>query len=196
MKPDSFTFDRRLYDLLQQEGFERFTTREMRDAYAKHLDGVTYRLGDLRVYVYEQIRRMLRAGWVVPAAERRKRGQVYCQQAALKNLKLDLVDNAFESSLDMLSRPAQKQIKPAQVLSSTTRELDATQHLESQLKEIRLDFLSSMGEAERYKQLLEEMPDLKDRVEGEYQEARDRSSRLLGHLRAVEKTLAALASTR
>ena len=53
-----------------------------------------------------------------------------------------------------------------------------------------------MGEAERYKQLLEEMPDLKDRVEGEYQEARDRSSRLLGHLRAVEKTLAALASTR
>ena len=196
MKPDSFTFDRRLYDLLQQEGFERFTTREMRDAYAKHLDGVTYRLGDLRVYVYEQIRRMLRAGWVVPAAERRKRGQVYCQQAALNNLKLDLVDNAFESSLDMLSRPAQKQIKPAQVLIPATRELDATQHLESQLKEIRLDFLSSMGEAERYKQLLEEMPDLKDRVEGEYQEARDRSSRLLGHLRAVEKTLAALASTR
>ena len=138
MKPDSFTFDRRLYDLLQQEGFERFTTREMRDAYAKHLDGVAYRLGDLRVYVYEQIRRMLRAGWVVPAAERRKRGQVYCQQAALKNLKLDLVDNAFESSLDMLIRPAQKQIKPAQVLIPTTRKLDATQHLESQLKEIRL----------------------------------------------------------
>lgn len=150
MKPDSFTFDRRLYDLLQQEGFERFTTREMRDAYAKHLDGVTYRLGDLRVYVYEQIRRMLRAGWVVPAAERRKRGQVYCQQAALKNLKLDLVDNAFESSLDMQNRPAQKQTKPAQVLIPATRELDATQHLESQLKEIRLDFLSSMGEAERY----------------------------------------------
>ena len=96
----------------------------------------------------------------------------------------------------MSNRPAQKQIKPAQVLIPATQELDATQHLESQLKEIRLDFLSSMGEAERYKQLLEEMPDLKDRVEGEYQEARDRSSRLLGHLRAVEKTLAALASTR
>lgn len=49
MKPDPFTFDRRLYDLLQQDGFERFTTREMRDAYAKHLAGVTYRLGDVRI---------------------------------------------------------------------------------------------------------------------------------------------------
>jgi hypothetical protein len=33
------------------------------------------------------------------------------------------------------------------------------------------------------------MPHLKDRVEGDYVDARDRSSRLLGHLRAVEKTL-------
>ncbi len=53
-----------------------------------------------------------------------------------------------------------------------------------------------MGEAERYKQLLDDMPHLRDKVEGEYLEARDRSSRLLGHLRAVEKTLKTLASTR
>jgi hypothetical protein len=53
-----------------------------------------------------------------------------------------------------------------------------------------------MGEAERYKQLLDEMPHLRDKVESEYLEARDRSSRLLGHLRAVEKTLKTLASAR
>lgn len=53
-----------------------------------------------------------------------------------------------------------------------------------------------MGEAERYKQLLDEMPHLKDQVEGEYLEARDRSSRLLGHLRAVEKTLKTVMSAR
>lgn len=53
-----------------------------------------------------------------------------------------------------------------------------------------------MGEARTLQlQLLEEMPDLKDRVEGEYREARDRNSRLLGHLRAVEEALAALTST-
>lgn len=53
-----------------------------------------------------------------------------------------------------------------------------------------------MGEEERYKLLMEDMPHLRDKVEGEYLEARDRSSRLLGHLRAIEKTLKTLASFR
>jgi hypothetical protein len=52
-----------------------------------------------------------------------------------------------------------------------------------------------MGEAERYKLLLDEMPHLRNRVEGDYQEAKDRSSRLLGHLRAIEKTLNTLAAS-
>jgi hypothetical protein len=68
--------------------------------------------------------------------------------------------------------------------------------LEALHKELRLDFLSSMGEAERFKLLLDEMPHLRDTVEGDYLEARDRSSRLLGHLRAIEKTLKTLATPR
>ncbi|MGG6929208.1 UNVERIFIED_CONTAM: hypothetical protein P3D59_22470, partial [Pseudomonas aeruginosa] len=42
---------------------------------------------------------------------------------------------------------------------------------------------------ERYKQLFTEMPALKVRVEDDYIDARDRSSKLLGHLRAIENTL-------
>ncbi|MOA63325.1 hypothetical protein D3C78_1890100 [compost metagenome] len=68
--------------------------------------------------------------------------------------------------------------------------------MEALHNEIRLDFLSSMGEAERYKLLLDDMPHLRDKVEAEYLEARDRSSRLLGHLRAIEKTLKTLAAAR
>ncbi|MDH1930483.1 hypothetical protein [Pseudomonas sp. GD03696] len=49
--------------------------------------------------------------------------------------------------------------------------------------------LTSVGEAECYKQLIAEMPQLKNEIENDYIQARDRSSRLLGHLRAVEKTL-------
>jgi len=57
------------------------------------------------------------------------------------------------------------------------------------LKETRLDLLSSLGETERYNQLFEEIPHLKSRFEGVYLEARDRSSKLLGHVRAIEHTL-------
>lgn len=56
MKSASFIFDRRLYELLQEEGRAQFTTRDLRDAYAKRLEGMTFRLGDVRRYVYEQIR--------------------------------------------------------------------------------------------------------------------------------------------
>ena len=63
---------------------------------------------------------------------------------------------------------------------------EADENLEALYKEIRLDFLSSMGEAERYKLLLDDMLHLRDKVEGDYLDARDRSSRLLGHLRAIE----------
>jgi len=48
MKSASFTFDRRLYELLQEEGRARFTTRELRDAYAARLKGTHFRIADVR----------------------------------------------------------------------------------------------------------------------------------------------------
>ena len=194
MKSASFIFDRRLYELLQEEGSIRFTTRELRDAYAKRLEGKTFRIADVRRYVYEQIRRLLRTGWLVLDEERRSRGQVYHLKPIPAHLQLELIDNGFENSLKTASEPEREsavlQVETVPLESSAS----ADQHLEALHKEIRLDFLSSMGEAERFKLLLEDMPYLRDKVEDEYLEARDRSSRLLGHLRAIEKTLKTLAA--
>jgi len=196
MKSASFIFDRRLYELLQEEGHTRFTTRELRDAYAKRLDGMTFRIGDVRHYVYEQIRRMLRIGWLVHDEERRARGQVYHLQPIPAHLQLKLIDSGFENSLMAGGvselETAARNVEALPLKSSANTDLQ----LEALHKEIRLDFLTSMGEAERFKLLLDEMPHLRDKVEGEYLEARDRSSRLLGHLRAIEKTLKTLAAAR
>ncbi|MNV49872.1 hypothetical protein D3C71_1418450 [compost metagenome] len=106
---------------------------------------------------------------------------------------MELIDNGYENSVKSVNKALQQ---PAQSIDSEQPGPDVIEHLESILKEIRLDFLSSMGEAERYKQLLDEMPHLKEQVEGDYLEARDRSSRLLGHLRAVEKTLKTVMTAR
>jgi hypothetical protein len=193
MKSDLFIVDRRLYDLFQQGEHPQFTIRALRDAYAKHLVGMTFSSSDLRRYVYEQVRRMLRVGWVIQDKRRLKRGQVYHLQPIPENLRLKPIDNGYESR----AKPMSKQMQvPTRSLDLERPGVDVTEHLKSILKEIRLDFLSSMGEAERYKQLLDEMPHLKDQMESEYFEARDRSSRLLGHLRAVEKTLKTVTSTR
>ena len=189
MKSESFIFDRRLYDLLQQERYVQFTTRDLRDAYAESLAGTSFNLSEVRRYVYEQIRRMLRVGWITQDAERRKRGQVYHLGPIPEGLSFELVDDAFKNGPMPQYKPLLQQSQDIAHGASPTSEIDVLEHLESLLKEIRLDFLTSMGETERYKQLLDEMPHLKGRVEGDYLDARDRSSRLLGHLRAVEKTL-------
>src|SRR5690554_145068 len=187
MKPSSFTLDRRLYHLLQEGGRAQFTTRDLRDAYARLLEGTSYKIVDVRRHVYDQIRRMLRVGWLVPDKERRKRDQVYHLQARPKHLRLKLVDGMFENSINA---SAQSELVVSVVDSGveSSAEPNMEQHLQALLKEARLDFLAAMGEAECYKQLLAEMPQLRDKVESDYFEARDRSSRLLGHLRAVENT--------
>jgi hypothetical protein len=195
MKSASFILDRRLYRLLQEEGRTKFTTRELRDAYAKSLEGMNFRMADVRRYVYEQIRRLQRMGWVVLDEDRRVRGQVYHLQSIPAHLQLELIDNGFENNPkaieDQGQEPAAPELQTLPLISSANTD----QQLEALHKEIRLDFLSSMGEAERFKLLLDEMPHLRDKVEDDYLEARDRSSRLLGHLRAIEKTLKTLATT-
>lgn len=188
MKPASFILDRQLYEVLQEEGHSQFTTRDLRDAYAKRLEGMDFQLGDVRRFVYEQIRRMIRTSWLVPDQVQRKRGQIYHLRPFPENLKLELVDGAFERSLKKTLKTDNASSDDEGLLPQNSR-LDAEQHLQSLMKEVRLDFLSAMGEAERYKQLVADLPHLRDKVEADYLEARDRSSRLLGHLRAVEKTL-------
>lgn len=196
MKSASFIFDRRLYELLQEQGRTTFTIRELRDAYAARLNDTNFRMTDVRRYVYEHIRRLQRAGLVVPDEERRVRGQVFHLQPTPTDFNIELVDNGFENSIMAAGMPEQD--LALHDLEDLTLKLsvDTDLQLEALHKEIRLDFLTSMGEAERFKLLLNEMPHLRDKVEGEYLEARDRSSRLLGHLRAIEKTLKTLAAPR
>lgn len=194
MKSASFIFDRRLYELLQEHGRNTFTTRELRDAYAVRLGSTNFRIVDVRRYVYEQIRRLVRAGWVVLDESRRVRGQIYHLKPIPAHLQLELIDNGFENSLkiggELEQGTAISEVKALSVTSAASTDLQ----LKALHKEIRLDFLTSMGEAERFKLLLDDMPHLRDKVEGEYLEAKDRSSRLLGHLRAIEKTLKTLAA--
>lgn len=196
MKSASFIFDRLLYELLQEQGRTTFTTRDLRDAYAARLDGESFRITDVRRYVYEQIRRMLRVGWALQDQDRRLRGQVYHLQPIPRHLQLELIDSCFKDSLKIGEVPDRELDAHEVEAHSLQSPTNTDQQLEALHKEVRLDFLTSMGEAERFKLLLDEMPYLRDKVEGEYLEARDRSSRLLGHLRAIEKTLKTLNTAR
>ncbi|WP_449431031.1 hypothetical protein [Pseudomonas putida] len=187
MKPATFKLDRRVFELLEDGDFQEFTIRGLRAAYARQHDG-SLSEGELWRYIYDQVRRLKRVGWIRQDPVRRRRDQVFHVLGKPQGLSVSFIphrlgDSSTESKVsdsdDMDQGLKQSEVCP-------------TLRLESLAKEIRLDMLTALGEAERYKQLFTEMPVLKARVEEDYLEARDRSSRLLGHLRAIENTLKTL----
>ncbi|AIL63630.1 hypothetical protein [Pseudomonas alkylphenolica] len=179
MKSATFRLDRRIFELFQDEALLRFTTRELRDAYVRELASPPKSMVECWRYIHDQIRRLIRVGWVRAEDSRAGRGKTYRVLTQPEHLTLDLVDR-YSSE-----QPARADA----VYGEEPVEESAVRRLKELAKEIRLDLLTSMGEAERYKQLMQEMPQLKEQVEDEFLEARDRGSRLLGHLKAVEKTL-------
>lgn len=190
MKPATFKLDRRVFELLMDGDFQQFTIRGLRAAYGRHREGSSSE-GELWRYIYDQVRRLKRVGWIRQDSVRRRRDQVFHVLDKPSGLSVSLVQHHHgstrtESQVMCSDEIDHKFIQP---------EACPTLRLESLAKEIRLDMLTALGEAERYKQLFTEMPVLKTRVEEDYLEARDRSSRLLGHLRAIENTLKTLGAT-
>lgn len=89
----SFVIDQSLYEVVISMKSARFTTRELRDLFAIRLkkDGISnVPIAEIRLYVYEHIRRMQKAGWVSLAGDKRKRGQTYQLNAIPQNLKVEL----------------------------------------------------------------------------------------------------------
>ncbi|MGO4001503.1 hypothetical protein ABVN23_10355 [Pseudomonas fluorescens] len=195
MKQDVFEFDRQLHYLVCEHFSGDFTTRQLRDAYATLLSASSFRLADVRIYVYEQIRRLIRVGWAEMVGKRQKRGQAFRMLVMPQRLQLVLVDGSFSKGADPVNTSAFEGTEGSfPVLSIEMGSPDDQARLQAMLKETRLDLLSSIGETERYKQLFEEIPHLKNRLETVYLEVRDRSSKLLGHLRAIENTLKAISA--
>lgn len=58
--------------------------------------------------------------------------------------------------------------------------------LRDKLAHHRVELLTTLGEREAYEELCAELPGLRESAQAHYNEARDRSSKLLGRIRALE----------
>ncbi|MCC6076045.1 hypothetical protein ACFPTX_16090 [Pseudomonas sp. GCM10022188] len=197
MSPNQITVDEDLHGLMMQS--DKFTARELTDAYTQSRQKVCLNVpltaDQFRHHVSEHIMRMLEVGWV-------KRVRVYggADQAFKLMAKPLNLEVTFISRDKPVRRRSPRRRKEANVPVSqepvsrgpACARTEPKRYLGELHEEIRSDFLSAMGEAERYQQLIEVMPHLKGKLEGAYLDARDRRARLQGHLRAVQTTLSML----
>lgn len=91
MRPAKFKLDRRVFELLKDENFHRFSIRSLRDAYASQVKGLAADAALLR-HIHDQVVRSKRIGWVQKDPVHRKRDQVFYVHDMPDKLELCLVD--------------------------------------------------------------------------------------------------------
>ncbi|MDR5899457.1 hypothetical protein QC823_10700 [Halomonas vilamensis] len=197
MISDAPSLDRRIFELLQQPENAQFTVCSLRDAYAQKFAIEAHGRAALRRFIYEHLVKLLNAGLVEKDAERRKRDQLFHVASGLKGEVLNLEGETFEVWHQRLStqqakrKALNKSASPPSAKKETvnTREKASHEMLEKMLKEVQRDFLETLGETEIFQKLIQDYPELGESIGGEYKAACDRSSRLLGHVSALEKAI-------
>lgn len=78
----------------------------------------------------------------------------------------------------------------AHALNTSETKNDPRQSLQERLNRHKLEMLSAMGETEEYDAICAEIPELRDQVQVLYNTSRDKCSKLLGRVKALESLLA------
>jgi hypothetical protein len=70
-----------------------------------------------------------------------------------------------------------------------TRKVSMKESLTERLHHQKLQLLTALGEAEEYDAIYKEMPEMQKQIQALYNESRDKCSKLLGKVRAIENLI-------
>lgn len=192
------SIEKRIFKLLLETDNAQFTIRSLRDQYAHQHGIAAEHHAALRRFIYERIKKLITAGLVEKDREKRKRDQLYYVLASIREVNLCLEGESFEAWHKRLVSQTVNETTDTTIIpkgeSSSEQSLSAKKAssqyaLEKVLKETQSEFLSTLGEVEAFCELMDEYPDLKPSIVVDHRDAYDRSARLMGRVRALEKSL-------
>lgn len=94
----------------------------------------------------------------------------------------------FTSTTSSSTSPVKVDVPTIPVMAK--KQPDPRQSLQSRLNRHKLEMLSAMGETEEYDAICKEIPELRNEVQALYNASRDKCSKLLGRVKALESLLA------
>jgi len=174
-KSQSLQVDRTLIELLRKQSDTPFSTTEIRDLYEHQIpEGQRPGRNQLRKHIYRELLRLESAKVVERHGGSTGRGCkfIFCPE---------------QSGLELLSKPSpfESNDSPAESMM----DVETKRALQEELSQRRVELVASIGEAEEYQRLYNKYPALRGSVKEQYLESRERSTKLLGQLRAVESVL-------
>ena len=171
----SLQVDKTLIDLLRKQSETPFSTTDLRDLYLLQIrEDQRPSRNQLRKYIYRELLRLESAKLVERHRGSTGRGCkfVFCPE---------------RSSVELETRPSPFENHVAN--AESTMDGETQRALQEELSQRRVELVASIGEAEEYQRLYNKYPALRAAVKEQYLESRERSTKLLGQLRAVESVI-------
>ena len=174
-EPKQIRVDQILLQLMKQLGKSPFSTTEIRDLYATQISH-PQRLdrSSIRKHIYKELLRLESAGIIERRHGETGRGCKFIYRGAPEGISFEVKPSPFVKSEEDNESP----MDPATLRG-----------LKEELSTRKVELMASIGEAEEYQRLYNKFPALQRVVRTQYLESRDRSTKLLGQLRAVETVL-------
>jgi hypothetical protein len=177
MNQSKINLDSKLFTILSAPNFDKFTVLELRDAYLDLFQkGDMYKV-EARRFVYMHILRLEKKGFLKRAYSKNKNKPIYIKAAAF-NI------NNFKTKKPSLNDVVK--IKPSETPPPSK---DLLQRLIDRLQGYKIELLTSIGETDEYKSLCLEYPQLKDQLQASYNLARENSQKIIGKVKALEKSI-------
>ncbi|MCL1078616.1 hypothetical protein D5R81_11950 [Parashewanella spongiae] len=160
--------------IIIQPNFDYFTAIEMRSAFLALSDDKNLDPDATRRFVYTQLTKLVKNEWLIKSVSEGRKITSY-----IKTEKFD-VDAIITKPLTIVNTNKTTQKSDESNLSKT---------LNKRRNDYKDSLLIGLGEADEYKTLYGQFPDLQSKLQPKYNEVRERNSKLLGKIKAVENLL-------
>jgi hypothetical protein len=178
-KSQPLSVDKILIELLRQQSDTPFSNTSIRDMYLLQIPEVQRpSRNQVRKYIYRELR--LEKAKVIDRYEGSTgRGCKFIYRSNNQDISLEAKPSPFSAAY-------------GHVESSMDGETQRA--LQEELSKRKVELIASIGEAEEYQRLYNKYPALRSAVKAQYLESRERSTKLLGQLRAVESVITKIGS--
>jgi len=156
--------------IISNPKLDHFSALEVRTVYLIIDNECNFSASDARRFVYAELVKLVNRGWLKKITSKKK-GITNYVKTDLFNLKPKIIS------------PPKVINDIAGIESSPTKNM---QELNCRLQDYKNDLLEGLGEAEEYRALRNQFPEMHDELQPKYNSIRESNSRLLGKIKAVE----------
>ena len=174
IKDQIVDFNQDIGKIIVLPNIDYFSVVEIRTAYMAQKNDADLDKSDARRFVYAELIKLVKLGWLKKTVSIKKGITSYAKTKLFDTSKLiKQVDPTTQNATS----------------ANTFNKINVPEHLLARLHDYKSALLEGLGEADEYKNLRNEFPDMHESLLKKYNQVREKNTRLLGQIKAVENLI-------